>query len=256
MKFRLFLWAPVIVLTAFLASCGSNGIDNSTGRTTSATAATPQSSVAQLSGTLVFSASGTDPANGDFFVAGSLTSDGKGNVTGVEDLNLGSGVDSGVAFTGTYTVDSAKNVTLTLSDGMGTPTFLIFPIPSGSNSAKLNYDGSGTGTVQAQSISNFSNAGTFAFSLNGEGEGTVTGSGNFITGSAGQFASGSENYQDGSYARNTAALGGQLSPAFDGGRGIAVIGPNVFSYYVVSQNQIILAGLEDDSLLYGTAMKQ
>ena len=244
----------VILLAGFLSGCGGNGIDNSTGKTAQAT---PQASVAQLSGTFVFSASGTDPADGDFFVAGSLTSDGKGNVTGVEDLNLGSGVDSGVAFTGTYTVDGGKNVTLTLSDGTGTPTFLIFPLPSGSASAKLNYDGTGTGALQAQSAGSFNNVGTFNFTLNGEGEGTVTSSGSFTTAdSSGTIAAGTQNYQDGSYTRNTAILSGLLSPSFDGGRGTVVIGPNMFSYYVVSQNQIVLAGLEDSTLLYGTATKQ
>ena len=254
MKWTSSLRVPVVIVaTAFLAACGSNGINNSTGATVSLA---PQGSVAQLSGTFVFSASGTDPADGDFFVAGSLTSDGKGNVTGVEDLNLGSGVDSAVPFTGTYTVDGGKNVTLTLSDGTGTPTYLIFPVPSGSPAAKLNYDGTGSGTLQTQS-SSFSNVGTFTFTLNGEGEGTATGSGTFTTvDSSGTIASGGENYQDGNYTRNTAALTGVLSPSFDGGRGTAVIGPNMFSYYVVSQNQIILAGLEDSTLLYGTATKQ
>lgn len=254
MKCMSSVWIPVLIITtAFLAACGGNGINNSTGATVSLA---PQGSVAQLSGAFVFSASGTDPADGDFFVAGSLTSDGKGNVTGVEDLNLGSGVDSAAPFTGTYTVDGGKNVTLTLDDGTGTLTYLIFPLPSGSTAAKLNYDGTGSGTLQAQSTS-FSNVGTFAFTLNGEGEGTATGSGTFTaTDSSGSFASGNENYQDGNYARNATALTGVLSPSFEGGRGTAVIGPNMFSYYVVSQNQIILAGLEDSTLLYGTATKQ
>lgn len=84
----------------------------------------------------------------------------------------------------------------------------------------------------------------------------VTASGSFSLNSAGQIASGTEQYQDGSYTRNTAALSGVLSPAFTGGRGTAVIGSNLFSYYVVSQNQIILAGLEETNLLYGTATKQ
>jgi hypothetical protein len=67
---------------------------------------------------------------------------------------------------------------------------------------------------------------------------------------------GSENYQDGNYTRNTSTLSGNLSPQFSGGRGVAVIGPDIFSYYVVSQNQIVLAGLEDSTLLFGTATKQ
>ena len=121
---------------------------------------------------------------------------------------------------------------------------------------KLNYNGTGTGTLQSQSTSGFSNVGTFTFTLNGQGEGTVTGSGSFTTNAAGSFVSGSENFQDGAFARNTSALSGTLSPVFSGGRGMAVIGTDMFSYYAVSQNQIILAGLENATLIYGTATKQ
>ena len=84
----------------------------------------------------------------------------------------------------------------------------------------------------------------------------MTGSGSFTTNAAGSFVSGSENFQDGAFARNTSALSGTLSPVFSGGRGMAVIGTDMFSYYAVSQNQIILAGLEDTTLIYGTATKQ
>src|SRR5579859_7542933 len=207
-KWKLYLWAPaVIAMTSLLCGCGGNGIDNSTGKTAQVAA---QSSVALLTGAFVFSASGTDPADGDFFVAGSLTSDGKGNVTGIEDLNLGSGVDSAVPFTGTYTIDGSKNVTLTLSDGTGTATFLVFPVPGSSGSSKLNYDGTGSGTMQAQSKSSFSNVGTFTFTLNGEGEGTVASSGALTTDPSGVVSVGLENYQDGPYTRNTTALTGVL----------------------------------------------
>jgi hypothetical protein len=248
MKWKRFLWSSsVLGVSALLAACGG-GNDTNQSKT-----ATP--TVAQLSGTYTFSASGTDPADGDYFVAGSLNADGKGGLSGIEDLNLGSGVDSQVPFTGTYQVDSGGNVTATLSDGTGTPTVLTFPVPSASSKSTLSYNGA-NGTVQTQSTSGFSNVGNFTFTLNGEGEGTVTASGSFTTAAGGSIATGSENYKDGVYTRNTSALTGQVGPQLSGGRGVAIIGPNVFSYYVVSQNQIILAGLEDSTLLFGTATKQ
>ena len=249
MKFnRLSRFIVVLVLPGLFAACG--GGNNNSGSNNNGTAAAP------LSGTFAFSANGTDPADGSYFVAGSFTADGKGGLTGIEDLNLGSGVDSNVPFTGTYQADSAGNVAVTISDGTPVPTFFTFPTPSGSTAVKLNYNGTGTGTVQAQSTSGFSNVGTFTFTLNGQGEGTVTGSGSFTTNAAGSILSGSESFQDGAFARNTSALSGTLSPVFSGGRGMAVIGPDMFSYYAVSQNQIILAGLEDATLIYGTATKQ
>jgi|SRR5215813_4571019 len=249
MKFKRVSRLLVLLVSAgLLAACG--GGNNNSSSSNNATVATP------LSGTFAFSANGTDPADGSYFVAGSFTADGKGALTGIEDLNLGSGVDSSVPFTGTYQADSAGNVAVTISDGTPVPTFFTFPTPSGSAAVKLNYNGTGTGTLQSQSTSGFSNVGTFTFTLNGQGEGTVTGSGSFTTNAAGSFVSGSENFQDGAFARSTSALSGTLSPAFSGGRGMAVIGTDMFSYYAVSQNQIILAGLEDATLIYGTATKQ
>src|SRR5689334_3149091 len=249
MKLNPFLRSVVVLMiSGLLASCGG-GSNNATPGSN----ATP--AVAQLNGTFVFSANGSDPADGAYFVAGSFTADGKGGITGIEDLNLGSGVDSSVPFTGTYQVDAVGTVAVTVSDGTGIPTFFTFSVPK-SSSVKLNYNGTGTGTLQAQSTSGFTNVGTFAFTLNGQGEGTVTGSGSFTTNAAGSFASGTENFQDGTFARNSAALSGTLSPSFSGGRGMAVIGSDMFSYYVVSPNQIVLAGLDSNTLIFGTATKQ
>jgi len=249
MKFKpSFCSIAVLAIAGLFSSCGGGNNNNSqSGNAIPAT---------KLNGTFVFSANGTDPADGSYFVAGSFTADGKGGLTGIEDLNLGSGVDSNVSFTGTYQVDSAGSVSVTISDGTGVPTFFTFPIPSGSVAAKLSYDGTGSGTVQTQNTSGFTNLGTFAFTLNGQGEGTVTGSGTFTTNAAGSFTAGAENLSDGAFARNNSALNGTLSPMFSGGRGTAVIGADVFSYYAISQTQIVLAGLEDTTLIYGTATKQ
>jgi hypothetical protein len=239
----------VLCIAAFVCACGHNSVSPDQTR-----ANTP--SVAQLSGTFVFSATGTDPSDGDYFVAGSITADGSGGITGVEDLNLGSGIDSDVTFKGTYQVDPGGNVTVNLADTATNGSFFTFPLPSGSSPVKISYNSTGSGTLQPQSVTGFSNAGTFNFTLTGEGEGTVTGSGSFTTNAAGGITAGSEQYQDGTYSRSTAALTGELSPAFSGGRGTAVIGSNLFSYYVVSQKQIILAGLEDLTLIDGSATKQ
>ena len=251
MKWKPFLWSFIVLGgSALFVACGRGS------STVNQSGNPPSPTVAQLSGAYTFSANGTDPADGDYFVAGSLAADGKGGLTGIEDLNLGSGVDSQVPFTGTYQVDVGGKVTATLSDGTGIPTVLTFPIPSASSKSTLVYNGTANGNVQAQSTSGFSNVGNFTFTLNGEGQGTVTASGSFTTAGVGGITAGSENYQDGNYTRNTSTLSGHLSPQFSGGRGVAVIGPDIFSYYVVSQNQIVLAGLEDSTLLFGTATKQ
>jgi hypothetical protein len=244
-SFRLFL---VIGISVVVTACGGGGSSMQSSSTTP--------TVAQLSGSYAFSANGSDPADGSYFVAGSFTADGKGAISGIEDLNLGSGVDSQVPFTGTYQVDSGGNVLATLSDGTGTPTVMTFPIPGGTSKATLSYNGTATGGVQVQNTTGFSNVGNFTFTVSGEGEGTVTASGSFTTAPSGGITTGAENYKDGGYTRNSSTLRGQLGPQLKGGRGIAVIGADIFSYYVVSQNQILLAGLEEATLLFGSATKQ
>jgi len=236
----------VFALAGLLAACGGGRL----GKALADQKATVPPGVAQFRGSFAFSATGSD-SDGNYFVAGSLSANGRGGITGLEDLNFGSGADSSVPFAGTYQVE-AGNVTVALEDRSGTPTVITFPLPEGSPAVRINYDGTGSGTLQAQSAKGFSNAGSFAFTLNGEGESDITGSGTFATGTAGTIISGTEKYQDGTYSRDTDELTGLLSPAFERGRGTAVIGSNIFSYYVVSQNQIIFAGLQDSRLIYGT----
>jgi len=210
-----------------------------------------------LRGSYVFFASGTDPRKGDYFVAGSLTSDGRGNLTGVEDLKRGSTLDSAVQLEGTYQLDSIGTVSATLFDGTAMAATLTFVIPSGSAKAAFLYNGTGTGTVQRQSTSGFSNVGKFDFKLSGKGEeGEASASGSFTTSSTGEISTGTEEFEDGIFSRTTEALTGQLGTQLGRGRGVAIIGLHKFSYYVVSPNQIILAGLDRSTSLFGTATAQ
>jgi hypothetical protein len=240
----------VLALSSLLAACGGGRL----GKAAADQKVTVPPGVSQFKGTFAFSATGSD-SDGNYFVAGSFSANGRGGITGLEDFNWGSGVDSSVPFAGTYRVE-AGSVTASLEDKIGISTVITFPIPDGSSAVAIYYDGTGTGTLQAQSAKGFSNTGTFAFKLNGEGNGEISGSGTFATSPAGTIISGTETYQDGTYSRETDELSGLLSPALERGRGTAVIGSNIFSYYVVSQNQIILAGLEDSRLIYGTATRQ
>ena len=242
---RFFLCLIVLGTSVFALACGGRG----SVRTSSA-----KPSLDPLRGSYVFFASGSDPRKGDYFVAGSLTADGRGNLTGVEDLKRGSVVDSGVELEGTYQLDSSGAVHATLSDGSETIATLIFRIPGGAAKASFLYDGTGTGTVQRQTTTGFSNVGKFDFKLSGQGEeGEASASGSFTTVATGEISTGSEEFEDGIFSRTTDALTGQLGSQLGRGRGIAIIGLNKFSYYVVSPNQIILAGLDRATSLSGTA---
>jgi hypothetical protein len=162
-----------------------------------------------------------------------------------------------VQLEGTYQLDAIGTVNATLSDGSETLATLKFVIPSGSSEAAFLYNGTGTGTVQRQSTSGFSNVGKFDFKLSGKGEeGEASASGSFTTLATGEIGAGSEEFEDGIFSHTTDALTGQLGTELGRGRGIAIIGLHKFSYYVVSKNQIILAGLDTSTSLVGTATAQ
>src|SRR5438067_13865544 len=109
MKFKpSFCSIAVLAIAGLFSSCGGGNNNNSqSGNAIPAT---------KLNGSFVFSANGTDPADGSYFVAGSFTGDGKAGLTGIEAWNLGSGVDSNVSYTCTYLVVSARGVWLIISD--------------------------------------------------------------------------------------------------------------------------------------------
>ena len=210
-----------------------------------------------LRGSYVFFASGTDSRNHDYFVAGSFSADGRGNITGVEDLKRGSTVDSGVELEGAYQFDSIGTAVATLSDGNERVATVTFTIPSGSAKAAFLYNGTATGTIQRQSTSGFSNVGKFDYKLSGQGEdGEASASGSFVTAATGEISAGTEEFEDGIFSRTTDELSGQLGTELGRGRGIAIIGLHKFSYYVVSPKEIILAGLDSSTSLFGTATAQ
>ena len=239
------------VLAFFLTAC-NNG-SNSANNTTTTTPATLTTS--DLSGTYVFSAAGTNSSDGDYFVAGSLIADGKGNITsGIADYNLGSGIDSSVPLTGTYTVSGGVASFKVTDSGSVTDTFTASVIKTGST-ALTAFDGTGTGTLYAQG-SGFTSPGSYFYTLKGEGEGVVTGSGEFVVGAAQTLTSGTLNYTDGSNTMTYPTITGFLFAPDTDGRGQAALGGNDFSYYPVSSTQVLMVGLDDRNLLMATAQKQ
>jgi hypothetical protein len=242
----------LLLVLAAAGLCISCGSDHKSQNTPPAS----QFSAQDLQGSYVFTASGTDLSDGDYFVGGSFQADGKGNISsGIEDLNLGSGLDSGAQFTGTYIVDSGGNAVVSISDGTGVANFFNVALAKSGSSQITNYNGTGSGTLEPQNTSGFSNMGMFNFSLTGEGEGQITGSGSFTSGAGGSL-SGTENFAEGILMSNNTPIAGVLEMPFDGGRGLATIGSNQFSYYVISPSEIILVGLDEASLIHGTAQKQ
>jgi hypothetical protein len=245
---------PRSILSLFLAA-GAISL-TSCGTTSNKAPAPPAYTASSLSGGYVFTASGTDPSDGDYAVAGTFQADGKGNITGgIADYNLGSGIDPKVLFTGTYTVAPLGSGTVSITDSQGVQdTFTIY-LTNGSTggvSGVSSFDSTGSGELVPIGTQAASLAGTYSFSLKGESHGTLTDSGTFTTNAAGTIISGTETYSDAGASGSNDALSGYLLPILNG-RGYAVIGPHTFGYYLNSLNQITLVGLDDQALLSGTA---
>ena len=234
----------VAALAVGLTSCSSN------------VTGPPTPTVANLTGNYVFSIAGADPNDGDYFVVGRFTADGKGGITNaVADYNLGSGIDAGVPLTGTYTV-SGLLATVKLTDGHGTQDTFIAPLITSGSAAIQSFDGNGSGVLYAQTTTGFSTAGTYSYTVKGEGQGTVTGSGQFVVGSANNFTSGTLSYMDGSTLMNYASTSGFLYTPQSTGRGLAAVAGYNLAYYVVGPSQILLIGLDERNLILLNALKQ
>ncbi len=168
---RLLMALTAIASIFLLASCGSSSSappPNNQGFTNS-----------NLSGTYVLSISGSDfhpsTVTGSFFaIVGTITADGKGNITGgtvdINDLNLGG--------TGVFLAQPVSATTYTVSsDGRGTaklPTpkgnfVLDFVLTSNGHGLITRFDsfGTGSGTLDLQGSASQSSLGSLAFSLSG-----------------------------------------------------------------------------------------
>jgi len=235
----------VSALATALTGCSDNG--------STATTATPST----LNGAYVFSVTGTDPADGDYAAVGRFVADGKGGISGgVADYNLGSGIDSLVPLTGTYTI-SGQTATVNLTDGKGVFDTFTVVVPSSGTAAIQNFDANGSGTLYPQVTTGFSQAGIYAATLKGEGNGaTITGSGQFIVGAGNTTSGGPLSYTDGPTTMTYASVIGFVLPPASTGRGEASLAGNNLAYYVISPTQVIFIGLDERVLLTVPATKQ
>ena len=237
----------VVSLTA--CSSGSNASGN--------TGTIPIVTNSFVTGSYVFSVTGTDPTDGDYSVVGSFVADGKGNITsGVADYNLGSGIDDNVQLTGTYTVSPTGTASVTLMDsGIVKDTFTS-ALLIGAPSPIQAFDGSGTGSLTQQVTAGFTPAGTYSVSITGEGDGTITGSGQFVAAANGTLSGGPLSFTDAQTALSYTPAVGYLGAPLTGGRGQAALEGNNLVYYVIGPNQIQMMGIDERALLTIPAQKQ
>jgi len=222
---------------------------------------------AKFAGPYAFSMVTAD-SRGPAFFNGSVIADASGNITGVEDSNTASGVDSDVAITGTYTI---------YPDGRGTMVFnanachpngitLRFVLASGGTTGGLiEFDGKGVmkGSLTQQNSSSFSAAsmnGTYVFRAIGIDSGTVAPntSGNpqplaevgiFTTDGNGNLTTGNEDVNDfGSFTPFIQLNAATYSVDSTTGRGtlqmITSSGTSNFAFYMVDANHLNLIEID------------
>jgi len=235
MQSRLFLLATLL-LALTMAACGGSSF------TPPPPPGNGPFSNASLSGSYAFTMTGND-ANGFFFMrAGSLVADGKGNFTGIEDVNSGQGLFTAIAFNGTYTVGGDGRGTMT-ANAAGTTTYRL-TVVSNTKALIIQNDSfstaSGNLTAQNTAAFNAGLGGDYAFDFSGVDSSlnplSIVGA---FTANAGLFQNFETDMNDaGSPTQNVVTNGNFSSVDPTTGRGTASIqttlGNLTFAYYIVS----------------------
>ena len=125
-----------------------------------------------LSGTYVFSSSGVDSTNGAFLaVVGSVTADGKGNITGgwidVNGFSLSGPISTAISScSGCYSVSSDGRGQATIQYSGGPSTFdFVLNSSAGGLVTEFDGNGSGSGTLDLQASGSLT--GAYSFGLAG-----------------------------------------------------------------------------------------
>ena len=237
---------------------------------------------ASLSGRYAFTLT-SNTAQGLQVEAGSITADGKGKITGIEDVNTAGAVTTNVSVTGTYSVTRDGRGILTVnSSGLAARTFRL--VLSANSTAAGDNDGvlvefdrtaTATGTLTRQDSSAFQNSAlstsTYVFRLGGmdSNHNPNAAVGLFTTDAAGgSISSGQEDINDNGTINGATsssppfAITGGTIGAVDSSTGrtnltLTANGhtSNVVAY-LVSANQLEMISVDSSSLQAGVAEKQ
>lgn len=263
---------PVILSSlVVLAGCGSS----------SPSATPPPSgsfSVSDLNGTYVFSTSGSDSSGtASFFtMAGTITADGKGGISGgTIDINDSNGLiqafGQSISASSNYSVgvDGRGKINL-MNTPLGTITFdFVLNSSSGGLITEFDSNGTGSGTLEAQSaaVTQGQLAQGFAFSLSGfdgSDANLLSGAGAFTLDSGGNMSNGISDFNDGQIPYANEGLAGSVTLGSSGGSGTAqlstALGVLNFNFYVVDASHLKLietdlvpyAALSGDAFLQGS----
>jgi hypothetical protein len=172
---RLLRFSLILIALGWLAGCGGGSGGSSSSNNTTSTLP-PTTMVAAFNGQYAFLLTGFDASGNPMALAGSLTADGKGNITaGSADVTDNFVLSSSIALVGTYTLDNTLRGVITLASALGSIAHpLVFGISMKSNGTSGDIMGLDAnpltigGTIQQQTPSAFSLAniaGNYVFEL-------------------------------------------------------------------------------------------
>jgi hypothetical protein len=263
------------VVVGFLAAaCGGSGSGSDPGP--GPTPPPAKFSNASLSGQYAFSMTGTElcAGSGSFFGrVGTFVADARGNITtGLEDVNVCTGIET-LQFTGgTYSIGADGRGALSLTNSSGTTTYSIaLSTTTQGVIAQTDVDVTASGSFQRQNTAAFTDAaiaGGYVFDFKGvEVAGTTVSPASIV----GRFdADGTGGVTNGLFDSNVAGTlsGQQIFPAgaffqldanSDGrtfGRGTAAIAGQDFAFYVVDAARVKFIGTGFPSAYAGDAFAQ
>jgi hypothetical protein len=265
--------APASVPQGGNVSITATAVSDVTQTASATTAITAIGSSASLTGQYAFLVTGRD-SNGPYALGGSLTLDGKGNITaGEQDLTNSLGIDptnpvTGDPVTGTYTIGSDGRGTMTLHpQALGNTETFALTITSSSH-ALLNQDdgtvtGTGSGVLDLQTAgptfaaSQFS--GGYSFTLTGQDQSSVAPAvfgGVFTADGTGNLQAGTLDENDNGTFTSTPFTATFTAPDANGRGTITFSTATTFAYYLVRPS--VIRFIENDLTFVsgGTAYSQ
>jgi hypothetical protein len=269
----------VVALCAsmFLVACGGGGNSIATGTAPPSGAF----SASNLNGAYVFSVSGTDAGGGSYSMAGTLTANGSGGITGgaIDISDLDSSLASAPVVAANAAV-SAKSTYNIGQDGRGTITLGVtsnpfnganivfdFVLQDSSHGLITGFDGnySGSGTIDSQT-SGITPTGTYAFSLAGADwnsgspvafgtVGNFTLSGSAVSTGLEDFNVSGTSYADETITAGTLALGPSSNPSTSLTTGTS-LGTLTFDAIAIDANHLKLIEMDSVGNMVGDAYSQ
>lgn len=256
-------FAPSSVPSSSKVTLTANSIATANSPASGTATITISSSVTlrKLSGSYALLFNGYDSSGSAVAAAGSFTADGAGKVTGILDSNSAAGVTTAQPITGSYSLNSGNEGTLTIESSNGGPLgTLHFALnEAGTGAQFVELDGSGTrgwGSFQKQTVTAFSPAtlhGRFAFRASGAGTANsrVALAGAFQADGHGKILGGTLDMNDAGTVASQLPLAGSYSVS-SGGRGTLAIttpgGDFRWAFYVVSPTEAFLVSTGDRSV--------